>query len=96
MRKVTATLLLIASLGLPVLLFWQLGSRSSLSALVAGAIAVAAGWALNVLWAFATREAVADGAPQDNPGNLRIAAAFGWVCAVVLVASTWVVVRFLA
>jgi len=94
MRKVTATVLLLMALVLPVLLFWQLSSHSSISVLVAGAIAVAAGWTLNMAWASATQEALAAGAPQASNGNLKIAAAFGWVCPTVLVALTWLVVRF--
>jgi hypothetical protein len=91
MRKVAATVLLLIALVLPVLLFWQLGSHSSMSGLVAGAIAVAAGWMLNMAWAFATQ---AGGLSQPSTGNLKIAAAFGWVCPTVLVALTWLVVRF--
>jgi hypothetical protein len=96
MRKVTATVLLLMALVLPVLLFWQLSSHSSLSGLVAGAIAVAAGWTLNMAWAFATQEAPAGDALQAGTGNLKIAAAFGWVCPTVLAGLTWLVVRFLA
>jgi hypothetical protein len=94
MRKVAATVLLLMALVLPVLLFWQLGSHSSMSGLLAGAIAVAAGWMLNLAWAFATQAALAGGVPQPSTGNLKIAAAFGWVCPTVLVALTWLVVRF--
>jgi hypothetical protein len=96
MRKVAATVLLLMALALPVLLFWQLGSHSATSGLVAGAVAVAAGWTLNMAWAFAAQEATAGGAPPASTGNLKIAAAFGWVCPTVLVALTWLVVRFLA
>jgi hypothetical protein len=94
MRKVAATVLLLIALVLPVLLFWQLASLSSMSGLVAGAIGVAAGWMLNLAWAFATQAPLAGGPPQAGTGNLKIAAAFGWVCPTVLVALTWLVVRF--
>src|SRR5262245_56112364 len=54
------TALLLAALALPVVLFWLLRSRSRLNPLVAAALAVATGWALNVAWAFAS---------QDNAAN---------------------------
>jgi hypothetical protein len=95
MRKVTATVLLLMALALPVLLFWQLGWHSSLGSLAAGALAVAAGWALNVGWAFSSQEAIAGDTPHENYRNLKIAAAFGWVCPVALVLLTWLALRFL-
>ena len=92
MAKFTATGLLLTALALPVLLFWQLDSRWLLSALAAGAIAVAAGWILNVIWAYASQAT----ATQADNRTLRIAAALGWVCPSVLVFLTWLVLRFLA
>ena len=77
-----ATALLLTALVLPVALFWLLKSRTSLSNLIAAAIAVAAGWALNLAWAFAAHESTA------------IAATFGWVCPAVLVLLTWLVWRY--
>ncbi|WP_157475063.1 hypothetical protein [Lysobacter sp. Root494] len=77
-----ANILLITALALPVVLFWLLRSRSRLSGVVASIIAVAAGWAMNVAWAFVAHESVA------------IAGAFGWVCPAVLVLITWLAWRF--
>jgi hypothetical protein len=96
MAKFTVTALLLTALAAPVLLFWQLGSRSSLSGLPAAAIAIAAGWMLGVIWAYASQAAPPTAGSQVNGGNLRIAAAFGWVCPVVLVFLTWLVLRFFA
>jgi hypothetical protein len=95
MAKFTATGLLLTALALPGLLFWQLDSRWLLSALAAGAIAVAAGWILNVIWAYASQATATRDSQADNR-TLRIAAAFGWVCPSVLVFLTWLVLRFLA
>ena len=94
MSKFTVTALLLTALALPVVLFWQLGSLW-LSALAAGAIAVAAGWILNLIWAYATQAATAQDSQTDNR-TLKIAAAFGWVCPTVLVFLTWLVLRFFA
>ncbi|GAB3362030.1 hypothetical protein [Lysobacter tyrosinilyticus] len=77
-----ATVLLLAALTLPVVLFWLLKSRSRLSGLIAAAFAIAAGWALNLVWAFAAHE------------SLAIAGAFGWICPSILVGLTWLVWRF--
>ena len=77
-----ATALLITALVLPVVLFWLLKSRARLSGFVAAAISVAAGWALNFAWASTAHESTA------------IATRFGWVCPTVLVALTWLVMRF--
>lgn len=77
-----ATALLLTALVLPVALFWLLKSRSRLSGLGAAAIAIAAGWALNLAWASVAHESVA------------IAATYGWVCPAVLVALTWLAWRF--
>lgn len=76
-----ATALLLTSLVLPVVLFWLLKSRSRMSGLVEAAIAVTAGWALSLAWAFVAHE------------SLAIAGAFGWVCPAVLVLLTWLVWR---
>ena len=77
-----ATALLITALVLPVVLFWLLKSRTRLNGWVAAAISIAAGWTLNLAWASAAHESTA------------IAARFGWVCPTVLVALTWLVMRF--
>lgn len=96
MGKFAANVLLLTALALPILLFWQVGAHSALSPVVAAAIAVAAGWALNVAWAFAANKAIVQDASQGNAGNLKIALAFGWACPVVLVLLTWLVLRFAA
>ena len=94
MGKFTVTVLLLTALAVPVVLFWQLSSQMQSSTLVAAVIAVVAGWILNVIWAFASRKAVTQRAPQADGGTLKIAAAFGWVCPLVLVALTWLALRF--
>jgi len=76
------TALLVTALVLPVVLFWLLKSRARLNGWVAAAISVAGGWALNFAWASAAHE------------STSIAARFGWVCPTVLVALTWLVMRF--
>lgn len=77
-----ATLLLIAALVLPVVLFWLLRSRTRLSNLTVVFVAVLAGWALNLAWALAAQE------------SLAIAGALGWVCPAVLVLLAWMGWRF--
>ena len=96
MGKNTATLLLIMALALPIVLFWQLGSHHALGGLLAAAVAVAAGWALNVAWAVAARRTAAGDSSHVDGGTLKIAAAFGWACPLVLVFLTWLVLRFFA
>ena len=88
--KFAATALLPIALALPVVLFWLLRSRARLSGPFAAAIAGAAGWALNVTWAFVATKAQ----PQANEETLSIAMRFGWVCPTVLVFLTWLVWRF--
>jgi len=95
MAKFTVTVLLLSALVLPIVLFWQLGSRWLLNPLAAGAIAVAAGWILNVIWAYSTKATTVQDSQADSR-TLKIAAAFGWVCPVVLVFVTWLVLRFVA
>ena len=77
-----ATALLIAALVLPVAVFWLLRSRTRPGAPVAAAVSVAAGWMLNVAWAFTAHESTA------------IAVGFGWICPALLVATTWLVWRY--
>ena len=96
MGKVTANVILVTALVLPVVLFWQLDSRSSLGFPAAAAIAVAVGWALNVGWAFALLRAETRGLSQKDGGAMKIAAAFGWFCPVILVALTWLALRLFA
>jgi hypothetical protein len=96
MGKFSVNVILVTALVLPVVLFWQLDSHSSLSVPTAAAIAVAVGWALNVTWAFAALKAATRGLPQDDGGTMKIAAAFGWFCPVILVALTWLALRLFA
>lgn len=77
-----ANVLLVIAIVLPVALFWLFKMRSRLNGLVAAAIAVAAGWALNFAWA-----SIAHESPD-------IALRFGWICPAVLVALTWLVLCF--
>jgi hypothetical protein len=77
-----ATTLLILALALPVVMFWLLKSRSRLNGFIVAAIAVAVGWSLNVAWASTAHE------------SMDIAMAYGWACPAVLVAITWLVLRF--
>ena len=72
MGKVTTSALLLTALALPIVLFWQLGAHSALSTVVAAAIAVAAGWALNVAWAFATTKTIGETGVRElreRPGS---------------------------
>ena len=96
MKKVSTNAILVAALVLPVVLFWQLDSRSSLGFPAAAALAVAVGWALNVAWAFALLRAETRGLPQKEGGVMKIAAAFGWFCPALLVALTWLALRLFA
>jgi hypothetical protein len=82
MENLSATLLLVAGLVLPVVVFWLLRSRAHLNGWFAAAIAVVAGWAINFAWATAAGESTA------------IAARFGWVCPAALVLLTWLAMRF--
>jgi hypothetical protein len=94
MRKFAATALLLTALLLPVVIFWLVRSRSHLNGLIAAAIAVATGWALNVAWAFASQGSSPNAPSQVNGDTLSIAMRFGWVCPTVLVFLTWLVWRF--
>src|SRR5262245_39575164 len=94
MEKFAATALLLTALALPVVLFWQLRSRSRLNGLAASALAVATGWALNVAWAFASRGSTTNDPSQVNGDTISIAMRFGWVCPAVLVFLTWLAWRF--
>lgn len=90
MENFEVTTLLLAALALPVGLFLLLRSRLRLDGRVAALVAVGAGWALNVAWAFM----VARDPSQADGDTLSIAAYFGWACPAVLVALTWLVLRF--
>jgi predicted membrane-bound spermidine synthase len=91
-----ATALLLTALAMPVILFWLLRSHSRLNAWVASAIAVAAGWALNVAWAFASQGSTTKGPSQAYGDSISIAMHFGWACPTVLVFLTYLVWRFKA
>ena len=88
--------LLLTALALPVILFWLLRSHSRLNAWIASAIAVAAGWALNVAWALASQGGTTNDPSQANGDSISIAMHFGWACPTVLVFLTWLVWRFKA
>lgn len=77
-----ATAVLITVLVLPVVLFWLLKSRSRLSGFAVASISVLVGWALNFAWASNANE------------YIEIATRFGWICPTVMVALTWLVMRF--
>ena len=94
MEKFATTALLLAALALPVVLFWLLRSRSRWNGLAAAAIAIAAGWALNVAWAFAAQGSTTNDPSQVNGDTLSIAMRFGWACPTVLVFLTWLIWRF--
>jgi hypothetical protein len=74
-----AIALLLTALLLPVVSFWLLSSRLRQS--FAAVISIAAGWLLNIAWAFTANE------------STGIATAFGWLCPLVLVLVTWFVMR---
>ena len=96
MGKIPVNAVLVTALVLPVLLFWQLDAHTSFGFAAAAAIAVIAGWLLNVIWAFAALKASTQGLPQNDNRMLKIAAAFGWFCPVILVALTWLALRLFA
>lgn len=89
MRKHFTTLLLVAALLLPVLIFLSLWIPSHASAPVAAALAIATGWALNVAWAFASRGGAPGLPSSDEARTLSIAVRFGWACPAVLVLLSW-------
>jgi len=94
MEKFAVTTLLVVALAAPVALFLLLSSRLQWNVLAAAAIAVAAGWALNVAWAFASQRSPSAVPSQGGGDTLSIAAHFGWACPAVLVLLTWLVLRF--
>ena len=96
MEKFAVIALLVVALAAPVALFLLLSSRLQWNGLVAAAIAVATGWALNVAWAFASQRTPAADPSQAGGDTLSIAAHFGWACPAVLVLLTWLVLRFVA
>jgi hypothetical protein len=95
MKNFAATVLLLTALVFPVALFLLLWYRFRLNGLVAAAIAIATGWALNVAWAFVAQETTAMDPPQVDGNTLSIATYFGWICPTVLVLLTWLIWHFL-
>ena len=77
------TALLVLAWVVPVALYWLLRSRAGMGGWMAAAMAVAAGWTLNLGWAVAAHE------------SLLIAGAFGWFCPAVLVAVPALAWRYL-
>lgn len=88
MKKLAATVLLIAALVLPVLLFLLVKSRASFNDLAAAGIAIPAGWATSVAWA-----SVAVDLSEPSSNTLSTAVRFGWICPSVLVLVTWLISR---
>jgi hypothetical protein len=75
MENFAAKTLLLMAILLPVVLFWLLRSRSRLNGLTAAAIAVATGWALNVVWAYVSQGSTTSDPSQVNGDTLSIACA---------------------
>jgi Na+(H+)/acetate symporter ActP len=63
-------------------------SHFHINVAAAAAISVAAGWTLNVAWAFAADS-------QNNQNYRSIAARYGWACPAVLLLLAWAVWRFM-
>ena len=91
MKKAGANLLLLVALVLPVALFLVLLPRG----LLAPVVAVACGWALNVVWAYAAQASTVTDPADPNQNYVTIATRFGWACPAVLVLLAWLVWRFL-
>jgi len=90
MENIAEWALLTAALMSPVLLFLVLQSRFHVIALISAAFAIAAGWCLNLAWAYvASRHAT-----EQDGDILSIAAMFGWACPAALVLLTWLITRF--
>lgn len=96
MRRTYATILLIAALVLPIALFLLLRQHFHLNGLIAAAIAVTAGWALNIVWAFVSQGGASIDPSPAKRGPLSIAGYFGWVCPTVLVLLASLAWRFVA
>ena len=94
MENATTTTLLLVSLVTPIVVFWTLRARARMRASVAAAISVAAGWVLNVAWAFAVQATTANDAARVDDDPLAIAAGLGWLCPSLLVLLSWLALRF--
>ena len=93
MTKYAATALLLIALVLPVALFWLLRPHFHV---IAAALAIAIGWALNVAWAYVAHGTLANDASQPEDNTRSIALRFGWICPTVLVLMTWLALRLAA
>lgn len=93
MDTLIVTALLLIALVLPVVLFWSLRTRTRLHGLLAAALAVAMGWALNLAWAFASQSTAADATSAADGDTVAIALRFGWACPAVLIFIAWLVWR---
>lgn len=94
MKKSAVTLLLLVALVAPVALFLLLWPHWHLHVVLAAAISVLVGWALNVAWALSADKTAP--ATSEDRSNVSIATRFGWACPAVLVLVTWLVRRFAA
>jgi hypothetical protein len=91
MKSPLAIVLLLLALIAPVAVFLLLASRFGMNGWIAAIVAVAAGWALNVAWAFAVEKADAQGSPEPRGNTLSVAKRFGWACPAVLIPLAWFV-----
>lgn len=89
MQSFATNAVLLIALALPVLLFLWLKTRKRLSGLRAAAIAIAAGWGLNVAYAHLVQHTATGSQIAQTEGFVGIAALFGWACPTVLVLLTW-------
>lgn len=86
MKNPAGIALLLLALVAPVIVFLLLASQQRLQGVIAAAVAVATGWALNIAWASSTGD--------DARRNRSIALRFGWACPAVLVLLAWLVRHF--
>lgn len=89
MKNIVPAALFIASLIVPIVLFWWLRTRSRVKSLIAAAITIAIGWGLNLAWASVAGNELSNG----DMDTMAIATKFGWFCPTFLVAVTWVAYR---
>jgi hypothetical protein len=94
MKKLTANVLLLVALVLPVALFLGLLSRGLLGDLSAAVVSVVTGWALNVAWAYTAVGSNVQATADEGQNYVTVATRYGWACPAVLVLITWLVWRF--